>query len=195
MKGDGEYQVKGRIICPKCKNEFILDFVEDKKIHDVICSNCNNKFSVEAKCYPKELDWEEYGEPRKTVLSCIKPYSNKPLIAVLLLFSVFLIGVSTAVFYYIFNQTTFYAIFFMDFFKDNISINYSIIIVIFSIFALIALFACIKRKYFSLAIISSFMAIFSFGFFFIGSILSIIAFVLIYLSRDEFIDKKQSKIF
>ena len=187
--------MKGRIICPKCKSEFILDFVEDKKIHDVICPKCNNKFSVEAKCGFKELDWEEYGEPRKTVLSCIKPRSNKPLIAVVLLFCVFLIGISTAIFYYIFIKTTFYTISFMDFFKDNINVGYSIIIVIFSIFALIAIFACIKRKYFGLAMIGSFIAIFSFGFFFIGSILSIIALVIIYLSRDEFEDEKKGKIF
>jgi len=187
--------VKGRIICPNCKSEFILDFVEDKKIHDVICPKCNNKFSVEAKCGFKELDWEEYGEPRKTVLACIKPRSNNPLIAVVLLFCVFLIGISTGIFYYIFIKTTFYPISFMDFFKDNINVGYSIIVVIFSIFALIAIFACIKRKYFGLAMIGSFIAIFSFGFFFIGSILSIIALVIIYLSRDEFEDEKKGKIF
>ena len=187
--------MKGRIICPKCKSEFILDLVEDKKIHVVICPKCNNKFSIEAKCEFKELDWEEYGEPRKTVLSCIKPRSNKPLIAVVLLVCVFLIGISTAVFSYIFIQTSSYAIYFMDFFKDNINVGYSIIIVIFSIFTLFAIFACIKRKYFGLAIVGSFIAIFSFGFFFIGSILSIIAFVIIYLSRDEFEDEKKGKIF
>ena len=187
--------MKGRIICPKCKNEFILDFVEDKKIHDVICSKCNNKFTVEAKSESKELAWEEYGEPRKTVRSCIKPRSNKPLIAVVLLISVFLIGILTSVFYNIFIQTTLNTIYFIDIFKDNTNVGYSIIFVIFSIFALIAVFACIKRKYFGLAIFGSFIAVFSFGFFFIGSIFSIIALVIIYYSRDEFVDEKKAKIF
>ena len=89
MKDKGEIQVKGKIICPKCKNEFILDSTEDKKEHDAICPKCKNKLSVEAKSDPKELSWEEHGEPRKTVLSSIKPRSNKPLIAVLLLICVF----------------------------------------------------------------------------------------------------------
>ena len=148
MKGNGEKQVKGKIICLKCKNEFILELAEDKKIYDVICPKCNNKFSIEAKYESKELDWVEYGEPRKTILSCIKSRSNKPIIAVVLLVCVFLICILTTVFSNVFIQTTSYASPFMDFLKDNLSIGYSIIIVIFSVFALIALFACIKRKHF-----------------------------------------------
>jgi uncharacterized protein YbaR (Trm112 family) len=188
--------LKGKIICPECNNEFILELTENKKIHVVICPKCKNKFSVKAKCDSKELSWEEYGEPRKTVLSCIKPRSNKPLIAVILLVCIFSIGISTAIFSDIFIISTSYANSFLNF-KDiiNMNISFSIIIVIFSVFALLAIFACIKRKHFSLAVIGSFIAIFSFGFFFISSILGIIAFVLIFISRDEFEDGKKAKIF
>jgi len=194
MKDKGETQVKGKIICPKCKNEFILELTEGKKVHDTICPKCKNKFSAEVKCDPKELDWEEYGEPRKTVLSCIKPRSNKPLIATILLVCVFVIGVSTAIFSDFFIKTTPYAISAMDL-KGDINIGYPIIVVIFSVFALLAIVACFKRKHFGLAVVCSFIAIFSFGFFFIGSILSIIAFLLIFVSRDEFKDEKKEKIF
>lgn len=195
MKDKGETQVKGKIICPKCKNEFILELTEGKKVHDTICPKCKNKFSAEVKCDPKELDWEEYGEPRKTVLSCIKPRSNKPLIATILLVCVFVIGITTAVFIDFLIPIMSYVGSFMDFLKDNLNIGYPISIVIFSVFALPAVFACIKRKHFSLAVFSSFITIFSFGFFFIGSILSIIAFLLIFVSRDEFKDEKKGKIF
>ena len=187
--------MKGKTICPKCKNEFILDLTEDKKIHDVICPKCKYKFSVEPKCNSKELKWEEYGEPRKTILSCIKPRSKKPIIASILLIVVFLIGISTAVFFNTFIQTTVNAISYLDFLKGDINIALSVLIIIFSVFALIAIFTCIKRKYFILAMSSSFIAIFSFGFFFIGSIISIIAFMLIFISRDEFKDENKGKIF
>lgn len=191
----GEKQVKGKTVCPKCKNEFILDLKEDKKIHDVICPKCKYKFSVEAKRNFKELEWEEYGEPRKTILSCIKPRSIKPMIASVLLIIVFIIGISTAVFFDIFVQTTVNNISYMDFLKGNINTAFSIIIIIFSFFTLIGIFACIKRSYFILAMVSSFIAIFSFGFLFLGSIISIIAFLLIFMSRDEFKDENKGKIF
>ena len=187
--------MKGKTICPKCKNEFILDLKEDKKIHDVICPKCKNKFSVEAKCNSKELEWEEYGEPRKTILSCIKPRSIKPMIASVLLIIVFIIGISTAIFFDAFVQTTVNAISYMDFLKGNANIVFSTLIIIFSVFTLIGIFACIKRKYFILAMISSFIAIFSFGFFFLGSIISIIALMTIFISRDEFKDENKGKIF
>jgi DNA-directed RNA polymerase subunit RPC12/RpoP len=69
---------------------------------------------------------------------------------------------------------------------DNIGC--SIIIAIFTVFVLFAMIACLKRQYVDVAIAGAFLGIFSFGFFFIGSILSIIAFVLIIMSRDEFRD-------
>jgi DNA-directed RNA polymerase subunit RPC12/RpoP len=76
---------------------------------------------------------------------------------------------------------------------DNIGC--SIIIAIFTAFALFAMIACLKRQNVDVAIAGSFFGIFSFGFFFIGSILSIIAFVLIIMSRDEFRDASKGKRF
>jgi len=52
-----------------------------------------------------------------------------------------------------------------------------------------------KRNYFDIALIGCLVGVFTVGFFFIGSILSIIAFYLIYQSRDEFVDEKKGKSF
>lgn len=275
--------MKGRVICPKCKKEIVLELPEENKTHKATCPECKHNFSVKVKCEgkagSKECSWEEHGEPRKTVLSSIKPRSNRPLIAVLLLVCVFSIGLSTAVFSDVFIETTFDAFSAMGF-KGNISVYVTnesnvtlenitvmlsdrifesqgngtyiledaepglktlqiteqgykkqevellvtpffssgtniklesglgsseivkfntigclIIIVIFSVFAILSMIACIKRQHFDLAIVGSLVSIFSFGFFFIGSILSIAAFVLIFFSRDEFENGKKGKIF
>ena len=80
----------------------------------------------------------------------------------------------------------------------NIDFNSSgcaIIIVIFSIIALIGSIACLKRQHFDIAIICAFIGIFSFGFFLIGSILAIIAFIFIFRSKEEFENGKKGKIF
>ena len=75
------------------------------------------------------------------------------------------------------------------------TVGCSIIIAIFSTFALFAMIACIKRRHVDVALAGSFIAIFSFGFFLIGFVLSIISFILIYISRDEFKDGSKGKIF
>ena len=73
--------MKGRITCPKCKNEFFLDLPEKDK-HEVVCPKCDNKFSIQ-KCDDsetfEECSWEEHGEPRKTVLSSIAYLSKESL--------------------------------------------------------------------------------------------------------------------
>jgi len=187
------------ITCPKCKKEFNLDLPKKEKKHEVVCPSCDNKFTIKTDHSTTkskdEFVWIEHGEPRKTILSSIKPRTNRPMIAAILLTCVFIIGITTAVFIDFLIPIMSYVGSFMDFLKDNLNIGYPIIIVIFSVFALPAVFACIKRKHFNLAFFSSFITIFSFGFFFIGSILSIIAFVLIFVSRDEFEDEKKGKIF
>ena len=71
----------------------------------------------------------------------------------------------------------------------------SIIIFIFSIFALLAAISCLKRKHFDLAMVGSIVSIFSFGFFMIGSILCIIAIIIIFKSKEEFNDGKKGKTF
>ena len=69
------------------------------------------------------------------------------------------------------------------------------ILAIFSIFALVGTVACLKRKYIDVAIAGSLFGIFSFGFFFLGSIFSIIAFAIVMKSKEEFENGKKGKIF
>lgn len=69
------------------------------------------------------------------------------------------------------------------------------ILAIFSIFALVGTVACLERKYFDVAIAGSLFGIFSFGFFFLGSIFSIIAFAIVMRSKEEFENGKKGKIF
>jgi hypothetical protein len=69
------------------------------------------------------------------------------------------------------------------------------ILAIFSIFALVGVVACLKRRNLDAAIVGSLIGIFSFGFFFIGSIISIIACILIWKSKEEFENGNKGKIF
>jgi hypothetical protein len=71
----------------------------------------------------------------------------------------------------------------------------SIIIIIFSIFALLGSISSFQRKNFNTAAAGALIAIFSFGFLLIGSILSIIALAIIMMTREEFEDGKKGKIF
>jgi hypothetical protein len=71
----------------------------------------------------------------------------------------------------------------------------TLILAILSFFALFSAVACLRRQHVDLALMGSFIAIFSLGFFLIGFILSIIAFILIMMARDEFEDGKKGKVF
>ena len=71
----------------------------------------------------------------------------------------------------------------------------SLVIGIFSIFALIGTITCLKRQHLDVAIASSLIGILSIGFFFIGSIISIIAFAIIMTSKEEFENGKKGKTF
>jgi hypothetical protein len=75
------------------------------------------------------------------------------------------------------------------------SMGCTLILAIFSVFALLGTITSWRRQHLDIAIAGSVIAIFSFGFFFVGSILSIIAFALIMKSREEFEDGKKGKIF
>lgn len=274
--------MKGKTVCPNCKEGFVIDLPKDEKKHKVACPNCKYEFNIKPGCKnngKNECSWEEYGEPRKTVLSSIKPKTKKPFIAMVLLIIVFSLGITTAVFSETFIETDLQAasgigltgklqlevndennnsldnmiitlngknighegggiysrselelgiqtikvngsgyqnqeieILILPFIttestvimqsgsgdtqtKDYETLGCSMILIIFSVFALIAMVACMKRQHFDLAVIGSFIAIFSFGFFFIGSILSIIVFFLIILSRDEFENGETGKTF
>ena len=272
--------MKGRTTCPKCKHEFTMDIPKDKEKISVVCPECNNKFTIKTKCEPgEECSWEEHGEPRKTVLSSIKPKSRKPLIAAVILIGVFSLGITTAVFSepFIISTTDIFSnagltgslelivydeynnsledinIIFGDvtgttnesgiFTVDNLTLGFgtlqlygegyktqtrdilvypflnteitvtmeegtgqgepfefdstgcTLILVIFSVFALLGTVTCLRRRHFDAALVGSLISIFSFVFFFIGSLLSIIAFVIIYKSKEEFENGKKGKIF
>jgi hypothetical protein len=74
-------------------------------------------------------------------------------------------------------------------------IGCSIIISIFSIFALIAAVMVYKRQHYNIAVMSTILAIFSFGFLFIGSIISIISLLIIIKIKEEFDNGKKGKEF
>jgi len=71
----------------------------------------------------------------------------------------------------------------------------TIIIIIFSIIALIGAISSYKRQHLDVAVVASLIGIFSFGFYFIGSILCIIALIIIVRAREEFEDGKKGKVF
>ena len=274
--------MKGRTTCPKCKHEFVLDAPEDSKKFEVVCPNCRDKFTIQpTTCDSKSEDecfWEEHGEPRKTILSAIKPRTNKPTIASVLLISVFAIGITSAAFSNAFIETPLDVLanvgmtgsvdlLILDqsnnsigevsiiidgtytttdengsYSAENISpgikkvefsftgyktltseilvvpyiasvheitmedgngekyipfdiIGCSIIIMIFSVFALLAAVMSLKRQNLDVAVVGSILGIFAFGFLMIGSIISIIALIIILKSRDEFENGKKGKIF
>ena len=274
--------MKGRTTCPKCKHEFVLDAPDNGGKYKVVCPNCGDKFTIKpTSCDPKSEDecfWEEHGEPRKTILSAIKPRTNKPTIAAVLLISVFAIGITSAAFsdafietpldvltnvgmtgsvdllvidqlnnsieeasiiidgistitdengsYYVENislglkkvevsltgyKTVTREILVVPFIKSSHEIRMengngekyipfdtigcSIILVIFSVFALLAAVISLKRQHIDVAVVGSILGIFSFGFLMIGSIISVIALIIILKSMDEFENGKKGKIF
>jgi len=274
---------KGRTICPSCKKEIILDIPDKIRKFEVVCPNCRNRFFIQAKSdnikSKDECLWIEHGEPRKTILSCQKPKTNKPKIAGVLLICVLIIGLISALFSETFivsslniasiagitgsvrirvtdlsnnsienatikingingitnkdgvfsienvklgiqtieisipgykNQTirklvppifNFETIVKLSKGEGNEekvkydSLACSMVLIIFLVFTILASLACLRRMHLDIALFGSFISIFTFGFFFIGSILSIIAFVIIYKSMEEFEDGKKGKIF
>ena len=276
--------MKGRTTCPRCKHGFVMDAPDNSPKCEVMCPNCKNKFTIQpASTDSKSGDdcyWEEHGEPRKTILSSIKPRTDKPTIAAVLLIAVFALGITSAVFTDAFieapldtlstigmtgtvelviidqsnnsignvsvtiddvsntaNANLVYSFknispglktveLSLDGYKtqtreilvvpfivsshkitmneeDEIdkeyipfeSIGLSIILVIFSVFALLAALMAFERRHLDVAIVGSIISIFSFGFFMIGSIISIIALIIILKYRDEFENGKKGKIF
>lgn len=79
--------------------------------------------------------------------------------------------------------------------KNYDTFGCTLIILILSVFALLGAISCLKRVHYDIAVAGSIISIFSFGFFMIGSILAIIAFVIIYKSKEEFENGKKGKIF
>jgi hypothetical protein len=75
------------------------------------------------------------------------------------------------------------------------SMGCTIILLIFTVFPLLGALTCLKRQHLDVSVVGSLIGIITFGFFLIGSILSIIAFALIMVSKDEFENGKKGKIF
>lgn len=106
-------EMKGRITCPKCGQEFIAQAQKDAIETSVLCPHCHHHFTVKTRNdnmaetpeNDAECSWEEHGEPRKTILSSMKPRTDKPMLAAILLFIVVIIGVLSAVFPQQFIQT------------------------------------------------------------------------------------------
>jgi len=273
--------MKGRTTCPKCNHEFVLDALEGSKKYKIICPNCSCKFTIKKTSdgleSEEECTWEEHGEPRKTILSSIKPRTDKPMIAAVILICVFVLGASSAVFSETFievpldvlsgagitgtvefmiidhsnnsfpnvsitideiscitnangkcsvgnvslgikevelsiseNKTLTREILVTPFISSYNEIivkedskkhmpyetmGCSIILIVFSVIALFGVVASLKRQHFDVAVAGSMLGIFSFGFFMIGSILSIIALIIIIRSKEEFENGKKGKNF
>ena len=104
--------MKGRTRCPECNHEFSVDAPELCMKLDVTCPNCQHKFTITPTHRKKlsstetECTWEEHGEPRKTILSSIKPKTDKPRIIAILLVAAFITGVFTAGFSEQFIETS-----------------------------------------------------------------------------------------
>jgi len=273
--------MKGRTICPKCNHEFILDTPKDSEQYKAICPKCDCKFAIKKTSddfkAEEECAWEEHGEPRKTILSSIKPRTDKPMIAAVILICVFILGISSAAFSETFigspldvlsdaglsgtiefliidqsnNSLENVSITIDDisgktnengrYLVGNISLGIneveiqitenktltveilvtplinsyneiivnedinrfipyetmgcSIILLIFSIIALLGAVASLKRQHFDVAVAGALLGIFSFGFFMVGSILSLISMFIILHSKEEFENGKKGKSF
>ena len=78
-----------------------MEIQEHADTVDIACPQCQHVFAIRKACSPEtpseECSWEEHGEPRKTILSSLKPYTNKPMMASFLLLMTSVLGIFTAV--------------------------------------------------------------------------------------------------
>ncbi len=281
-------------MCPRCTKAFAADVKDSIEQETVTCPNCGYLITTEEKakskqhCYDASLNgvcecaWEERGEKRKTILTSIKPRTDRPMFASLLLATVVIIGISSAVFPEAFLQTPLDILFaaglsgtititihnqsgiplenmvvWVDssikkitnssgtIIIDNVplgrqylhvsSTNESVgaskeffflplhsssditvtnqsgelritdqstnivwcssIVLLLSIVCMFGFFASWKRQYFDVAIVGSIIGIGTIGFYFIGTILSVIALILLLRSKEEFDNGKKGKSF
>ena len=92
--------MKGKTTCPQCKYKFVMDVPDESDTHTIKCPQCNHSFIIKRSCHEEsdaDCGWEEYGEPRKTILSSIKNNTNKPIIASFLLLANGVLGIFIAV--------------------------------------------------------------------------------------------------
>jgi len=286
--------MKKMTMCPRCTKAFAADAKDGIEQETVTCPNCgymiNTKEKVKSKqhCHDVSLNgvdecaWEERGEKRKTILTSMKPRTDRPMFASLLLAAVVIIGISSAVFpeaylqapldvlfaaglsgtitITIYNQSgiplenmvvwidsslkkmtnstgstiidnvplgkqylhvsssnesagELKELFFLPIHSSsditvtnqsgelritNQSTNIvwcSSIVLLLSIVCMFGFFASWKRQYFDVAFVGSIIGIGTIGFYFIGTILSVIALILLMKSKEEFDNGKKGKSF
>jgi hypothetical protein len=195
--------MKGRTKCPKCNNDFIIEIPSGKERYKATCPNCKNKFYIKKSDECTDLEdkciWEEHGEPRKTILSSIKPRTDKPIIIVLLFGIILILNFISFIFIQI-NQNLLLNNSFGSIYNINQNFNdttmiLSSFIIIILIISLIGLILSYNRNHLNIIVFCAFICIFSISFYFIASLLSLFTLILIYYSREEFINEKKVKIF
>ena len=190
--------MKGKTTCPRCSHEFVMDMPDDSEIHTIKCLQCNHEFVIKRTCEEEpddECGWEEYGEPRKTILSSMKTKTNKPVIASFLLLATGVLGIFTAVILASSNGPIISRLeVITSCFSSIDNVLLSVPFVVFSAFAFIGSITAFKRRYFVFTAVCAVVGIFSVGLF-IGFVLSIVALVLLVISRDEFENATKGKVF
>ena len=190
--------MKGKTTCPRCNHEFIMDVPDDSETTTIECPECNHSFVIKRICQEEpddECGWEEYGEPRKTILSSIKKKTNKPIIASFLLLATGVLGIFTAVILSSSNELVIPQLeFIMSYFSTIDNVVISVVLVVFSAFAFAGSVTAFKRRYFVFTAVCAVVGIFSVGLF-IGFALAIAALILLMISRDEFENATKGKVF
>ena len=190
--------MKGKTTCPQCNHEFVMDVPDDSETTEINCPHCSHTFVIKRTCQEEpdeDCGWEEYGEPRKTILSSMKKKTNKPVIASFLLLATGVLGIFTAVILVSSNGSVVsYLESIMSYFSTVDIVVPSVVLVVFSAFAFAGSVTAFKRRYFIFTVICTVLGIFSIGLF-IGSILAIAALILLILSRDEFENATKGKVF
>jgi len=190
--------MKGKTTCPQCSYEFVMDVPVDSETTGINCPHCSHSFIIKRTCQEEpddECGWEEYGEPRKTILSSMRTKTNKPVIASFLLLATGVLGIFTAVVLASSNGTVISQFeFFTSYFLNDGNIVFSVVLVIFSAFAFAGSITAFKRRYFVFTAVCAVLGIFSVGLF-IGFALAIAALILLILSREEFENATKGKVF
>ena len=183
--------MKGKTRCPKCQYSFVVDVPADKKKYQVTCPNCGYKFIIITDTKRDgEYKWEEPGGSRKAILPSLKKATERPTVASILLFISAILGIITA-FMLIYNYSLLYNIFAtsgipllktMEIYRGT----WFLLILILSGFGIAGGYASFNKKPLTMAMVGSIISIFSMGFLIVGPILSVLASILIFISRDEF---------
>ena len=190
--------MKGKTTCPQCNHGFVMDVPDDSEIHTIKCPQCGHLFVIKRTCQEEpndECGWEEYGEPRKTILSSMKKKTNKPIIASFLLLATGILGIFTAVILASSNGSVISQLgVITSYFSTIDNAVLSIPLIVFSAFAFAGSVTAFKRRYFVFTAVCAAVGIFSVGLF-IGFVLSIVALALLIISRDEFENAAKGKVF